>query len=275
MNENVLARIEAMEKSRTFLLDINLEEPFFGYPALEQAIKADIQKGTSWNTVSQLNLGVKVPVQKERELFSLVMSAGRQDLLKLLLEGLMAEAALQEGVGESMKQSVGASEPNPGAAKVSLKRPDKAEAAVYEVACNGGMWCSSLIPGLREKLKPLGFQVYMREGKTASGEVICFFHGTEPEDILWYYETASPYYEQTTADISRQTERWRQRYGMEIAGAGKSWLHLFFPESPEDREDLRREAVEFCPELALVTDWVRAWIHHPEHQSSYLLLHWK
>ncbi|WP_438448566.1 DUF4253 domain-containing protein [Gorillibacterium sp. sgz5001074] len=235
----------------------------------------DIRQGTTANTEFHLKLGVKVPVQKERELFSSVVAAGRQDLLKLLLEGLMVQAALQEGLAEPWKHSGGANEPIPDATKGSLKRPGKGQAAVYEVVCYGGLWCSNLIPGLREWLKPLGFQVYMRDGKTNSGEVICFFHGTEPGDILWYYETASPYYELTPADISQQTERWSQRYGTEIAGAGKNWIHLFFPELPSERDTFRREATEFCPELALVPDWERAWIHNPERKGCYLLLHWR
>lgn len=239
--------------------------------SLEHALFEDIKHGGVKRTCQVIGLGVEIPYKDhEVSVFHMVISAAREDLLKLLLEGLVVEAAVYHKAYDDIRSSANEPEISSGIVKRKLitlegevnekEMPEGLQSVeVYEIISyiqSGKI--DQIITLLREWLMPLGIQVYPKKKQSAINSGICFFYAPVKDAILWYYQTSSDYYERTTKEIARQIELWDRRYGVTLAGAGKDWVNLWFHNLYISMEDFRWEAIEFCPQLVLGVDWLRA-----------------
>ena len=221
------------------------------------AISSDIQNGVTEYISQLLRQGNIMPDHMKSILdIDIILESGREDILKLIIEGIIVDAVTlcEVILGEKIVELA--------EFKATVKssiRIENQKVSIYEFLCHTPIETNlKCVEWMRKKLSNLGLSCFYKQNKERTGYDLCFFYSTEPLAILWYYQPSSRYYELTAKEIRGQIEQWNQKYGVEILGAGADFVELRFLNLSCEMKDFHLEASEFCPQLVLLYDFFKA-----------------
>lgn len=101
----------------------------------------------------------------------------------------------------------------------------------------------------REKsnFKKSGYLLFLYEGRD-NDKNIAVIKGTDEIEILEYRRTDGINHGLENKDIVSKVKSWQSKYGINIIGCSRDWLHIEFYRLPKDLNSFASEVYKFCPD---------------------------
>ena len=99
----------------------------------------------------------------------------------------------------------------------------------------------------KANFKKSGYLLFLYEGIN-NEKNIGVIKGTDEIEILKYRRTDGINHGLENKDIISKVKAWQSKYGLNIMGCSRDWVHIEFEKLPRDLNAFAEEVYEFCPD---------------------------